>query len=125
MNRASANLLLLITGAIWGAGFIAQATAMDSIGPVLFTGIRFLAAALAVLPFAVIEARRGGCRNLGLAALVDRSIAYRPVQKEDFRAFSLAEIPPDLLYKSFESSGLLKKLFAAKGVTMQGVGLLQ
>jgi len=60
MNRASANLLLLITGAIWGGGFIAQATAMDSIGPVLFTGIRFLAAALAVLPFAVIEARRAG-----------------------------------------------------------------
>ncbi len=54
-----------------------------------------------------------------LAALVDRSIAYRPVQKEDFRAFSLAEVPPDLLYKSFESSGLLKKLFAAKGVTMR------
>ncbi|WP_370322466.1 DMT family transporter [Oricola sp.] len=60
MNRASANLLLLITGAIWGGGFIAQATAMDSIGPVLFTGIRFLAAALAVLPFAIIEARRAG-----------------------------------------------------------------
>jgi drug/metabolite transporter (DMT)-like permease len=58
MNRASANLLLLITGAIWGGGFIAQATAMDAIGPVLFTGIRFLAASLAVLPFAVWEARR-------------------------------------------------------------------
>jgi drug/metabolite transporter (DMT)-like permease len=57
MNRATANLLLLLAGAIWGAGFIAQATAMDAIGPVLFTGVRFLAAALAVLPFAIFEAR--------------------------------------------------------------------
>jgi drug/metabolite transporter (DMT)-like permease len=57
MNRATANLLLLITGAIWGAGFIAQSTAMNAIGPVFFTGVRFLAAALAVLPFAMVEAR--------------------------------------------------------------------
>ena len=60
MNRASANLLLLAVGAIWGSGFIAQATAMDDIGPVMFTGLRFAAAALTVLPFAIIEARRAG-----------------------------------------------------------------
>ena len=46
MNRASANLLLLVTGAIWGGGFVAQSVAMDTIGPVFFTGIRFAAAAL-------------------------------------------------------------------------------
>lgn len=60
MNRATANLLLLVTGAIWGGGFVAQATAMAAIGPVFFTGLRFLAAALAVLPFALWEARRAG-----------------------------------------------------------------
>ncbi|QKV17156.1 DMT family transporter [Oricola thermophila] len=64
MNRATANLLLLVTGAIWGGGFVAQSTAMDAIGPVLFTGVRFLAAAAAVLPFAVIEARMSGMRVL-------------------------------------------------------------
>lgn len=57
MNRATANLLLLITGAIWGGGFVAQSTAMHAIGPVLFTGVRFLAAAMALLPFAIWEAR--------------------------------------------------------------------
>lgn len=62
MNRASANLLLLVTGAIWGGGFIAQTTAMSAIGPIFFTGIRFFAAALAVLPFAIWEARRSGRR---------------------------------------------------------------
>jgi drug/metabolite transporter (DMT)-like permease len=60
MNRATANLLLLTTGAIWGGGFVAQATAMAAIGPVFFTGLRFLAAALAVLPFALREARNAG-----------------------------------------------------------------
>jgi hypothetical protein len=53
-----------------------------------------------------------------LAALVARSIAYRPVPKNDLRAFAIAEVPPDLLYKSYESSALLKKIFAAKGVSM-------
>ncbi|TCD15294.1 DMT family transporter [Oricola cellulosilytica] len=60
MNRATANLLLLITGATWGIGFVAQSTAMEAIGPILFTGVRFLAAALAVLPLAILEARRAG-----------------------------------------------------------------
>jgi drug/metabolite transporter (DMT)-like permease len=62
MNRATANLLLLITGAIWGGGFVAQSTAMHAIGPVLFTGVRFLAAAAALLPFAMWEARASGRR---------------------------------------------------------------
>jgi len=66
MNRATANILLLITGAIWGGGFVAQSTAMHAIGPVLFTGVRFLAAAAALLPFAAWEARAAG-RNLAPA----------------------------------------------------------
>lgn len=58
MRRASANLLLLCAGAIWGMGFIAQSTAMDAIGPVFFTGIRFAFAALTLLPLAIFEDRR-------------------------------------------------------------------
>lgn len=58
MNRATANGLLLITGAIWGIGFVAQSTAMEAIGPVFFTGLRFLTAAAAVAPLALWEARR-------------------------------------------------------------------
>ncbi|MEM9676638.1 MAG: EamA/RhaT family transporter, partial [Pseudomonadota bacterium] len=33
MPRTTANLLLLLAGLAWGGGFIAQSTAMDSIGP--------------------------------------------------------------------------------------------
>lgn len=58
MNRATANLMLLVTGAIWGMGFVAQSTAMDAIGPILFTGVRFLAAGVVVLPLAIREARK-------------------------------------------------------------------
>lgn len=58
MTRARANLLLLLAGAIWGMGFVAQTTAMEAIGPMLFIGLRFIAATLAMLPFAWREAAR-------------------------------------------------------------------
>ncbi|MEO4041253.1 DMT family transporter [Hoeflea sp. CAU 1731] len=58
MSRAQANLLLLLAGAIWGAGFVAQSTAMDDIGPFLFIGLRFVLATLVCLPFAYMEAKR-------------------------------------------------------------------
>ena len=35
MTRTRANALLLLAGATWGMGFIAQSTAMDAIGPYL------------------------------------------------------------------------------------------
>ena len=50
-----ANLLLLVAGATWGMGFVAQETAMDVMGPMLFIGLRFLLAGLVVLPFAMRE----------------------------------------------------------------------
>jgi drug/metabolite transporter (DMT)-like permease len=60
MPRHLANLLLLLAGAIWGMGFVAQSTAMQSIGPFLFIGMRFLVAALMLAPFAWREARQSG-----------------------------------------------------------------
>lgn len=58
MSRTTANLLLLCAGAIWGMGFVAQQTAMDDIGPMLFIALRFLLAGLAVAPFAFTEMKR-------------------------------------------------------------------
>jgi drug/metabolite transporter (DMT)-like permease len=58
MSRFQANLILLLAGAIWGMGFIAQSTAMDSIGPFMFIGLRFAVATLVILPFAVFETRK-------------------------------------------------------------------
>ncbi|MBN9037113.1 MAG: DMT family transporter [Rhizobiales bacterium] len=59
MSRTRANLLLLIAGALWGMGFVAQSTAMDKLGPLTFVGLRFAAATLAMLPFALREHRAG------------------------------------------------------------------
>lgn len=60
MSRLSANLLLLVAGMVWGGGFIAQATAMDDIGPFTFMTLRFALAALAIIPFVWLEMRKRG-----------------------------------------------------------------
>jgi len=63
MSRTTANLLLLCAGAIWGMGFVAQQTAMDDIGPMLFIALRFLLAGFAVAPFAFAEMKRKNITN--------------------------------------------------------------
>lgn len=58
MSRIQANLLLLLAAAIWGGGFVAQSTAMKSIGPFWFIGLRFAVATIVVLPFVWMENRK-------------------------------------------------------------------
>jgi drug/metabolite transporter (DMT)-like permease len=57
MTRIQANLILLLTAAIWGAAFVSQNTAMQTMGPYWFVGIRFIIAFFVVLPFALRENR--------------------------------------------------------------------
>ena len=57
MSRIQANILLLSITTIWGGGFVAQALAMEHLGPFTFVGIRFLVGALVVLPFALRDLR--------------------------------------------------------------------
>ncbi|WP_309083174.1 DMT family transporter [Chelativorans sp.] len=76
MTRFQANSLLLIAGAMWGMGFVAQSTAMEAIGPFLFIGLRFAIAGLSVLPFALREGAR----------------AATPLAAADWRAFGLVGI---------------------------------
>lgn len=45
-----ADLLLLLTAAIWGFAFVAQRVGMEHIGPFLFNGIRFALGSLSLLP---------------------------------------------------------------------------
>jgi len=58
MSRVKADLLLLLAAMIWGFAFIAQKTAMESVGPYTFVGSRFLISAAFVLPFAFREMKR-------------------------------------------------------------------
>jgi drug/metabolite transporter (DMT)-like permease len=66
-----ADLLMLLTAIIWGSAFIAQRLGMDSIGPFLYTGLRFALASIALLPLIVwlerrIEHRKPESINPGL-----------------------------------------------------------
>ncbi len=45
-----ANLMLLVTAAIWGFAFVAQRVAMDHMGPFSFNAVRFLLGAASLLP---------------------------------------------------------------------------
>jgi drug/metabolite transporter (DMT)-like permease len=65
MSRLQANLVLLLTAFIWGTTFVVQklavvdsATSADALGPLTFTGLRFVMGALVILPFALREGRR-------------------------------------------------------------------
>lgn len=58
MTRLSANLLLILVAVIWGSAFVPQSYGMGHVGPLAFTGIRFLIGALVVLPLVCIERRQ-------------------------------------------------------------------
>jgi len=79
MTRYSANLLLLLAGAIWGMGFVAQQTAMQNVGPFTFIALRFLIASLLLLPFAIRENQK----------LVENRPALLPVHLLQFAAIGL------------------------------------
>lgn len=69
MTRIHANLVLTVVALIWGSAFVAQNQAMAHIGPLLFTGVRFLVGSLVVLPLAVLEWRRLGREGRPLTRL--------------------------------------------------------
>ncbi|MGU3575809.1 DMT family transporter [Brucellaceae bacterium C25G] len=58
MSRHQANLLLLLAGMIWGLGFVAQSTAMASIGPFMFIAMRSVIASATIWPMAIVERRK-------------------------------------------------------------------
>jgi drug/metabolite transporter (DMT)-like permease len=58
MSRVQANLLLTVIALIWGSAFVAQSWGMAHLGPMTFTGVRFLIGAGVVLPLVLIEWRR-------------------------------------------------------------------
>lgn len=75
MSRVQANLLLTVVALIWGSAFVAQRQGMADVGPLLFTGVRFLIGALVVLPLALREWRHLGRANRPLKPLDGAHIA--------------------------------------------------
>ncbi|PTT76411.1 EamA/RhaT family transporter [Pelomonas sp. HMWF004] len=57
MTRLQADGLLVLVALIWGTAFVAQHHGMADVGPMLFTGVRFLIGAAVVAPLALREWR--------------------------------------------------------------------
>jgi len=57
MSRIHANFLLILVALIWGSAFVAQSQGMAHVGPMMFTGVRFLIGALVVAPLMWVERR--------------------------------------------------------------------
>ncbi len=53
-STLKANLLLLLTAAIWGSAFVAQRAGMDHVGPFTFNGVRFALGGLSLLPLILL-----------------------------------------------------------------------
>jgi len=60
-----ADLLMVLTALIWGFSFVAQRLGMDSVGPFLYTGLRFALGSLVLLPIVLFlgRARNGQPRQ--------------------------------------------------------------
>lgn len=56
---AKANLLLFVAALVWGTTFVAQRVGMDHVGPLTFSGVRFLMGAVFLAPLAWFGAKRG------------------------------------------------------------------
>lgn len=58
MSHGLAIGLLLLVSLIWGTTFVAQQLGMADVGPLMYTGVRFLLGALVILPLALREYTR-------------------------------------------------------------------
>jgi drug/metabolite transporter (DMT)-like permease len=74
LRTLRADLLLLLTAAVWGFAFVAQRVGMEHVGPFIFNGIRFALGCLVLVPFVWIRRHRVGAAGgkgllvVGLAA---------------------------------------------------------
>ncbi|MDR1421177.1 MAG: DMT family transporter [Treponema sp.] len=74
MNKQAlrSDLLLLLTAAIWGFGFVAQRSGMEYTGPFTYNAIRFMLGSLSLLPLVVLgkggDIPPGGAYERGKAA---------------------------------------------------------
>ncbi|WP_068315191.1 DMT family transporter [Polycladidibacter hongkongensis] len=139
MSRALANLLLLTSGLIWGMAFVTQSTAMENLGALQFTGIRFLLACIAVAPLAWYEARKpkaqplrkssylpllgvGLCFTLG-CILQQYGIIITSVTNAGFLTAVYVVLTPFLAWLLFKEQ-VNPLVWCASGLTLFGIFLL-
>jgi len=77
MNKRAlrADILLMLTAAIWGFGFVAQRSGMEYVGPFAFNGIRFILGSISLLPFIFIRRSRLSTDAVSLKQMLLPSLA--------------------------------------------------
>ena len=95
-----ANLLMIIAAAIWGFAFVAQRVGMETMGPHLFNGLRFLIGGVVLIPVMLMFSRKAK-----LAANAEHS------QTSDGQTMNIY------------MAGIIAGLFLFAGATLQQIGL--
>lgn len=102
-----ADLLMLLTAMIWGSSFVAQRLGMDSIGPFLYSALRFALGSLALLPVLMLLQRRSRQRP----ATLDRSLLLGGVIMGLVLALGINLQQVGLLFTSVTNSGFITGLY--------------
>ncbi len=103
-----ADLLMLLTAMIWGSVFVAQRLGMDSIGPFLYSGLRFSLAALILLP--VLHLLQGRAQSARLPA-VNRQLLLGGILMGLALALGINLQQVGLLFTSVTNSGFITGLY--------------
>jgi drug/metabolite transporter (DMT)-like permease len=103
MPRPIALAMLLVTTTIWGFAFVAQKSAMDTMGPYTFAAARFLLGSLCIVPLALYEWRH---RDAGAPPITARQWWLIGVLIAVFAAGSLLQ-QVGLLTTSVTNGGFL------------------
>lgn len=106
VNRWTANGVLLLAGAIWGMGFVAQSTGMEHLGPYAFIACRFTIAALVTWPFVFWEVRQA---TLPMHNKLGNMARFALIGVVFF--FGMASQQVGLLTTSVSNSGFLTALY--------------
>jgi drug/metabolite transporter (DMT)-like permease len=64
MSRLAAAAILLLCAFLWGLAFLAQKNAMQFMGPLTFSFVRYYMGGLVITPFAIAEYRRRHAKGL-------------------------------------------------------------
>lgn len=102
----TANLLLLLTAAIWGFGFVAQVLGMNYLQPFAFIGARFLLGALSLLPVIWFLSRRSEAAPADRAYLLFGSCVLGVML---FVASSFQQV--GLLYTTASNAGFITGMY--------------
>jgi drug/metabolite transporter (DMT)-like permease len=91
MNKRAlrADILLLLTAAIWGFGFVAQRSGMEYVGPFAFNGVRFILGSLSLFPLIFFRRKKpvlaaGAFRRLLPASLAAGGCLFVAVMLQQF-----------------------------------------